>query len=221
MLDCFVVYTQLYVAAILSTLLAIVQIVVMVGILRQVVGEGLCHPNSMLLLFIVGVFILSGLCHPQEMSNLFHGFMYYLSIPAMYLILIVYSLCNLNVVSWGTREVIQTKAQKEQEELKMMESAARQSDKKGVRAFLNMQTGAASGKVDGAPITCGSLCHCLCCPRPGESPVEKELSSMRQQMTVMQRQLEKSLRAKYIVEEQPRRNPDAYILDEETGESSS
>lgn len=34
------------------------------------------------------------------------GLIYYITIPSMYLFLVIYSVFNLNVVSWGTREVI-------------------------------------------------------------------------------------------------------------------
>ena len=33
------------------------------------------------------------------------GVIYYVTIPSMYLFLIIYAVFNLNVVSWGTREV--------------------------------------------------------------------------------------------------------------------
>ena len=35
------------------------------------------------------------------------------AIPSMYLILIIYSIANLNVVSWGTREVAEKKSKKQ------------------------------------------------------------------------------------------------------------
>lgn len=45
----------------------------------------------------------------------------------MYLLLMVYSLCNLNVVSWGTREVKQTKSEKEDEEAKQIMQVGKSS----------------------------------------------------------------------------------------------
>ncbi len=47
-----------------------------------------------------------------------HGFLYFLSIPSMYMLLMIYALTNLNVVSWGTREVKTTKTEKEEQEAK-------------------------------------------------------------------------------------------------------
>ena len=38
------------------------------------------------------------------------GLVYYITIPSMYLFLVIYSFFNLNVVSWGTREVAEKKS---------------------------------------------------------------------------------------------------------------
>ncbi len=48
--------------------------------------------------------------------------MYLLCIPAMYLLLIIYSITNLNVVSWGTREVQVKKTKKQLEEERKQEA---------------------------------------------------------------------------------------------------
>ena len=41
----------------------------------------------------------------QEGTNLFYIPIYFLFVPSMYLILMIFSLCNINSVSWGTREI--------------------------------------------------------------------------------------------------------------------
>jgi hypothetical protein len=46
----------------------------------------------------------------QEFWCLLHGCLYFLAIPSMSLILMIYSLANLNNVTWGTREVRQATA---------------------------------------------------------------------------------------------------------------
>ncbi|KAF6020905.1 hypothetical protein EB796_020820 [Bugula neritina] len=53
-----------------------------------------------------------------------YGPLYFLCIPSGYLLLIIYFLCNMNNISWGTREVHtkKTKAQLEQEELDRIEA---------------------------------------------------------------------------------------------------
>ena len=87
--------------------------VVLVGLVVAIVNDGLCSPTAWFLLGTTAIFIISGLLHPQEMTVLPYGILYFLLIPTMYLLLIIYSLCNMHVVSWGTREVVQTAAEKE------------------------------------------------------------------------------------------------------------
>ena len=55
---------------------------------------------------------------PQEFWCVVPGIIYLLCIPSMYLLLIIYSITNLNVVSWGTREVAVKKSKKELEKEK-------------------------------------------------------------------------------------------------------
>lgn len=45
-----------------------------------------------------------GCLHPQEVSALLYGIVYYITIPSMYMLLVIYSVFNMNDVSWGTRE---------------------------------------------------------------------------------------------------------------------
>lgn len=63
-----------------------------------------CNANGLFFLLVGTTFVLCGLLHPQEITSLVHGFAYYMAIPTMYLILMIYAVCNLHVNSWGTRE---------------------------------------------------------------------------------------------------------------------
>ena len=49
-------------------------------------------------------FIMAGVLHFSEIFCLFHFIWYLLCLPSGYLFLIIYSVCNLNNRSWGTRE---------------------------------------------------------------------------------------------------------------------
>lgn len=46
----------------------------------------------------------AGLVHPQEFWALLCGVIYYITIPSMYMLLMIFSVFNMNDVSWGTRE---------------------------------------------------------------------------------------------------------------------
>lgn len=92
------------VAQLLSTFYAIVMMAVLVGIILQLSEDGLASPSGIFLLMTAFSFIIAALLHPQEFWCLPTGIIYYLTVPSMYLLLIIYSVCNLNNVSWGTRE---------------------------------------------------------------------------------------------------------------------
>lgn len=47
--------------------------------------------------------------HPQEAGALVCGLIYYITIPSMYMLLLIYSVFNMNDVSWGTREMAHKK----------------------------------------------------------------------------------------------------------------
>ena len=67
----------------------------------------------------------------QEFFCVLHGFLYFLSIPSMSMLLMIYSLGNLHVVSWGTREVPKKKTAEEMEaEKKEAEEEAKKPPKK-------------------------------------------------------------------------------------------
>jgi chitin synthase len=52
-------------AAIVSTVYSLLMMVVIVGLLVEAAGAGLCSVTTLFLLFVTGVFVLSALLHPQ------------------------------------------------------------------------------------------------------------------------------------------------------------
>lgn len=85
---------------------------VIVGIALQIVEDGWMAPSSVFFVATFGIFFITAALHPQEIKCLLYLVIYYITIPSMYMLLIIYSLCNLNNVSWGTREVAQKKTLK-------------------------------------------------------------------------------------------------------------
>ena len=96
--------TQLTWAMILSAIYALLMMAVFVGTLVSIASEGWYTPTGMFFYILVGTFIISGILHPHEFGDLLWGVLYFICIPAGYLFLIIYAICNLNNVSWGTRE---------------------------------------------------------------------------------------------------------------------
>lgn len=106
--------TQLQSAKFLTFIYAIVMSVVVIGTAVQIakdiqenqgVSDVLPLSISDLYLFgLMGIFILTSLLHITEVHTLLNGIWYLLCIPSGYLVLMIYSVCNLTDKSWGTRE---------------------------------------------------------------------------------------------------------------------
>ncbi|CAF1379835.1 unnamed protein product [Adineta ricciae] len=99
--------TQIAIGAIMTSLYALVMSMVLVATAAQIVKSGFLDPSAVFLPSVAITFIVTGLLHPNEMFNLIHGFLYLITIPGGYLLLVTYALCNLHVVSWGTRETVE------------------------------------------------------------------------------------------------------------------
>uniref|UniRef100_K1Q406 chitin synthase n=1 Tax=Magallana gigas TaxID=29159 RepID=K1Q406_MAGGI len=155
---CFVAKTnvQLAYAAIVSTAYSLLMMVVLVGLLVEAAGAGLCSVTTLFLLFVSGVFVLSALLHPQEFFCVLHGFLYFLSIPSMSMLLMIYSLGNLHVVSWGTRE---TKVA-----APPTQRGNQQSQQNKVQSWLSKLGVADTAGTSDYTFSCGNLLRCVCCP---------------------------------------------------------
>ena len=101
----FLSHFQLIAAKIISTIYGLVMMAVLIGILLQMIEDGPLAPSSLFFFIVAGGIIVAGFLHPQEIGCLLSGVVYYVTIPSMYMLLIVYAIFNLHDVSWGTREV--------------------------------------------------------------------------------------------------------------------
>jgi chitin synthase len=101
---------QLLAAKIISAVYGLVMMAVLVGIMLQIDEDGPFAPSSLFFFVVAAEMIIAAFLHPQEFFCLPAGVVYYVTVPSMYLLLIVYSIFNLNVVSWGTRETVEKKS---------------------------------------------------------------------------------------------------------------
>lgn len=104
---CYVTVTdfQIRLAAFMSAMYAVIMMAVIVGTTIQIAEDSWTSPNAIFLMLLVIIFSIAACVHPQEFWCIVPGLLYFLCIPSGYLLLIIYSLTNLNIVSWGTREV--------------------------------------------------------------------------------------------------------------------
>ena len=107
MLICFKCKTETHItiAGYMSTFYAILMLAVTVGIVVQTSQDSWTSPNALFIMVITGIFMLAGLLHPEEFMCLIPGTLYFLCIPSGFLLLFIYSMVNMNIVSWGTREI--------------------------------------------------------------------------------------------------------------------
>ncbi|XP_041374233.1 chitin synthase chs-2-like [Gigantopelta aegis] len=96
--------TQLAYAGVLSAIYSLLMMLILVGLIRQAAEFGYCSVTTIFLTAVIAIFLMAAVLHPQEFTCILHGFLYFLSIPSMSMVLMIYSLGNLHVVSWGTRE---------------------------------------------------------------------------------------------------------------------
>lgn len=97
---------QLLYARMASVAYAFIMLAVVVATANQIILETVFSPTSMFVLTMVFIFSIAAFIHPQEFFNIIYGLVFFLMIPCTYVFLSLYSLINLNVINWGTREAV-------------------------------------------------------------------------------------------------------------------
>ncbi|XP_047000975.1 chitin synthase chs-2 isoform X1 [Schistocerca americana] len=180
MLVCFTCKSslQLLVAQILSTCYALIMMAVIVGTALQLGEDGIGSPSAIFLIALSGSFFIAACLHPQEFWCIVPGIIYLLSIPSMYLLLILYSLINLNVVSWGTREVAVKKTKKEiEQEKKEAEEAKKKARQKSLLGFLQGGGGGDDNEEGSIEISFAGLFKCMFFTHP--KPIDERQQLLR------------------------------------------
>ncbi|XP_062391950.1 chitin synthase chs-2-like [Sardina pilchardus] len=97
--------TQITIAALMSIFYAFLMTASILSIIGDMVLEGtFMTPSGLFFISIVSMYLITALFHPTEFHLIIHGFLYMLCIPSGYLLLAIYSMVNMNNVTWGTRE---------------------------------------------------------------------------------------------------------------------
>ncbi|WAR00430.1 CHS2-like protein [Mya arenaria] len=133
--------TQMTIASIMSAFYAIIMTIVLVGTVGQAIEGGVTSPNVVFLVMLVFIFFVSAIMHPEEFFCVIPGALYFICLPTGYLLLTIYYLCNMNVVSWGTREIPKrkTKEEIEQEKLEAEEHRRKKEEKnKGLLGWMGL-----------------------------------------------------------------------------------
>ena len=142
------------VAMILSTIYALLMLAVLVATAIDISQQGILAPNSIFFVGLMGSFIVAAILHPQEFACVFPILLYMLLIPSMYLLLTIYSVTNMHIVSWGTREVKSKLTAKELAEQEAM--AKEEQEKKGQKKRFKFLDVSKYGSKSG-------FFTCMCC----------------------------------------------------------
>lgn len=163
---------------------------VIVGTALQLREDGIGSPSAIFLISMTSSFFIAACLHPQEFKCIVAGIIYLLSIPSMYLLLILYSIINLNVVSWGTREVAAKKTKKElEEEKKQAEEAKKKAKQKSLLGFL--QNGGTSEDDAGSiEISLAGLFKCMLCTHQNNGEEKVQLIHISDTLEKLNKRLE-------------------------------
>lgn len=121
---------QITAAAVFSAFYTIVMMIATVGTIISIATENFGSPNVVFLTGLTIIFFIAGILHPQEFFCLIYGLLYFLTVPSTFILLTVYYLCNLNNVSWGTREVPRKLSPEEEEQRQVEEEQKRKKKQK-------------------------------------------------------------------------------------------
>ncbi|KAI2653476.1 Chitin synthase chs-1 [Labeo rohita] len=96
---------QIKIAAVMSVLYAFLMAGTILSIIGDLVRQNtFLTPSGLFLIGMVALYLITAALHPQEFSLVIYGLLYFLCIPSGYLLLAIYSIVNMNNVTWGTRE---------------------------------------------------------------------------------------------------------------------
>ncbi|XP_058877800.1 chitin synthase chs-1-like [Acipenser ruthenus] len=96
---------QILVAGFMSIFYAFLMAATFLSIIVDMVKQQtFITPSGLFFIFLVVLYFVAALMHPQEFHLVLYGFIYIICVPSAYLLLNIYTLVNLNNISWGTRE---------------------------------------------------------------------------------------------------------------------
>ena len=184
---CFICYStdskfQIAIAKVLTLFYSVTMLAMIIGLIVEFANKGFLAPNAVSLLSFFGPLLLAAIFHPQEAYCFPSFIIYMITLPSMYVLLVIYSLFNMWNVSWGTREVAvkKTKAElerekKEKEEAMKEELARKKAGLMGtIMGGLNLGnlTGGSDDKGETASVdfSFGNVLRCMCFTR--EDPLE-------------------------------------------------
>ncbi|XP_076393436.1 hyaluronan synthase-like protein kkv isoform X3 [Megachile rotundata] len=182
---------KVFFAAVISTFYAMVMVAVIVGIAISISEDGGFSPSAMFLVLMIGQVVIAALLHPEEIHCLIYFAIYFISVPSNYVLLIIYAVCNLNDITWGTREVATKKTAVElEQEKKEAEEAKRKAKQKSLLGFLQNGVGSNDDEEGSIEISLAGLFKCMFCTHGQTSNEKQQLVAIAESLEQVGKRLE-------------------------------
>ncbi|XP_014668812.1 PREDICTED: uncharacterized protein LOC106810059 [Priapulus caudatus] len=158
---------QLKLAGILTGIYSLLMMIVVVGTVVQIAEQGANSPSAVFMWLVLGAFGGAAILHPKEFFCILHILLYFLAVPSTFIFLTIYSLCNLHVISWGTRETEKEKT-KEQllEEKERQEKIKKAKEDNSWLDYLGISRTTKKNMDAMFTMGCHTICRCMCCLHP-------------------------------------------------------
>ncbi|KAL0119961.1 hypothetical protein PUN28_007970 [Cardiocondyla obscurior] len=167
---------QLIVAEIISAIYGLVMVVVLVGIMLQIAEDGWLAPSSLLFFIVACQMTIAGLLHPQEVTCLFCGIIYYITVPSMYMLLIIFSVFNVHNVTWGTRDSKKPNIVVQDEQKSTIITNLSEG------FMLERKNKQVKNEKGTWEFSLGNLFKCICCINSGVSYEEMQLNEINKSL---------------------------------------
>ena len=178
---------QLALAKLLSLFYIVMMLAVYVGVVVEIVKRGFLSAAAISAYSFFLPLLLAGLLHPEEFYCMLYMPVYLITIPSMYVLLVIYSLFNLNDISWGTREAAKTEEEKRREEEEQLEIEEWNQKNSGGGLFNTISSGLKFGELGkgaagpsetgSVDFSFGNVLRCMCFTK--EDPQETKLDEIK------------------------------------------
>ncbi|KAJ8936720.1 hypothetical protein NQ318_007079 [Aromia moschata] len=196
--------TQLFFAGILSGIYGLIMMAVVIGIMMQIKDDGWLAPSSLFFFCVAFEFILTAAMHPQEFYCLKYGVIYYVTVPSMYMLLVIYSIFNMNNVSWGTREVTVVPQLQAQPGAKKEEP--KQEKKEEMKNKIYSFFGNPKDNAGSFEFSIAGLIKILCCTHQKDGEENEMLRGIQASLRQLQQKLDQIERNQFSTDvAEPRR----------------
>lgn len=166
---------QLFFAGLISAIYGLIMMAVFVGVMLQISQDGFLAPSSLFFFCLAAEFIIAALLHPKEFNCLKYGVVYYVTVPSMYMLLVIYSVFNMNNISWGTRDVTVVPKPAADAEKKEEEEKPEKKDK--ILSFLGANTDDNQGTWE---FSVNRLFKIMCCTYKEDKPETETLKKIQE-----------------------------------------